>query len=220
MDSHTPDERLVFVDLETGGSQSWRPIIQIAAIAVSSEGHELETYEAKLRFDESKADPKTLRGSRYSRERWFREAQSPSVVAESFAQLLMRHATVDQTAATGRVFQVAQMVAHNASFDGEFLKAWFSRMLLFLPASPRVLCTVQRAMWAFHENKSLTPPEDYKLKTLCDYFSIPFPKSQAHDALNDVRATVALYREMNEGAAIATQPSRWEGPISQLNSAT
>ena len=193
-----PDERLVFVDLETGGLETWRPIIQLAAVAVTSDGRELESYEAKLRFKESVADPKSLCKNHYSRERWVQEAESPAVVAEQFAQLLMRHATIDQSRRDGRVFQVAQLVAHNAAFDGEFLKAWFSRMKLFLPASPRVLCTVQRAMWAFHEDKSLTPPTNFKLKTLCDYFGVSFPADDAHDALNDVRATVALYRELTE----------------------
>ena len=194
----SPDERLVFADIETGGLETWRPIIQIAAIAVTSDGRELETYEAKLRFKESLADPRSLLKNHYSSERWLREAQPPCVVAEALAQLLMRHSTIDQTAADGRVFQVAQLVAHNAAFDGEFLKAWYRRMHLFLPASPRVLCTVQRAMWSFHENKSLTPPNDYKLGTLCEYFGVRLPADEAHDALNDVRATVALYRELTK----------------------
>jgi DNA polymerase III epsilon subunit-like protein len=202
-----PDERLVFVDLETGGLETWRPIIQLAAIAVTSDGRELETYEAKLRFRESVADPRALRKNHYSAERWLCEAQPPSVVAEALAQLLMRHATIDQTAADGRVFQVAQLVAHNAAFDGEFLRVWYRRMHLFLPASPRVLCTVQRAMWAFHEDKSLTPPTDFKLGTLCDYFGVRLPADEAHDALNDVRATVSLYRELTKVRQAAARPS-------------
>ena len=192
------DERLVFFDLETGGLETWRPIIQIAAIAVASNGSELETFEAKLRFDEAVADPKALRKNHYSPERWFHEAQPACVVAEAFAQLLLRHASVDQTAFSGRVFQVAQLVAHNAAFDGAFIRAWYERMHLFLPASPRVLCTMQRAMWSFFEDKSLTPPKDFRLGTLCEYFGVRLPEEEAHDALNDVRATVALYRELTE----------------------
>jgi len=72
-----PDERLVFVDLETAGLETWRPIIQIAAIAISSDGRELETFEAKLRFKESLADPKALRKNHYSAEKWLFEAESP-----------------------------------------------------------------------------------------------------------------------------------------------
>src|SRR5690606_3121733 len=109
-----PDERLCFVDVEAAGGETWRPIIQIAAIAIGSDGRELETFEAKLRFDEQFADPKSLRKNHYSPERWQLEAQPACVVAEAFAQLLMRHATIDQTSVGGHVFQVAQLVAHNA----------------------------------------------------------------------------------------------------------
>ena len=50
MKKHLPDERLVFVDLETGGAEPWRPIFEIAAIAVDTDLNELETFEARLRF--------------------------------------------------------------------------------------------------------------------------------------------------------------------------
>lgn len=204
-----PDERLLFVDLETGGVEPWRPIIQIAAIAVTSNLRELESFESKIRFDESVAAPRALCKNHYSQERWLPEGRPSREVAAEFAQMLRRHATVDQAATSGRVFQVAQLVAHNAAFDGAFLEAWFARLKLFLPASPRVLCTMQRAIWLFHEHKSLTPPADYKLSTLCQYFGVALPAEDAHDALNDVRATVALYREMNQVVAVlqSRQPS-------------
>jgi DNA polymerase III epsilon subunit-like protein len=196
--SALPDERLVFVDLETAGGEPWRPIIQLAAIAVTSELRELECFEAKLRFDERFADRKTLLGGRYSPEEWRAEAKPAGMVIEDFAGLLRRHATVDQVAKGGAVYQVAQLVAHNAAFDAGFLDAWFSRFERFLPASPRVLCTMQRAIWLFHEDKSLTPPMDFKLQTLCQYFGVRLCPQEAHDALVDVRATVELYRRMAE----------------------
>lgn len=191
------DERLVFVDLETGGLETWRPIIQIAAIAVTSSLREIETFESKLRFEPRFVDPKSLSKNSYSRERWSREAQPAREVAIGFAAFLRRHATVDVSAAGRGGYQVAQLVAHNAGFDGPFLQAWFGRMGLFLPGHLRVLCTVQRAVWLFHEDKSLTPPTDFKLGTLCQYFDVPLRPEDAHDALNDVRATVALYRAMH-----------------------
>ena len=60
-----------------------------------------------------------------------------------------------------------------------------------------VLCTKQRALWLFDEDKSLTPPADFKLGTLCEYFGVRLREdSDAHDAFYDVRATVELYRAM------------------------
>lgn len=197
MVSNGPDERLVFVDLETGGLETWRPIIQIAAIAVTSSLREIETFESKLRFESRFVDPRSLRKNNYSAERWGREARSARDVATAFADFLRRHATLDVSAAGRGGYQVAQLVAHNAAFDGPFLQALFGRMGLFFPGHFRVLCTVQRAVWLFHEDKSLTPPRDFKLGTLCEYFGVPLRPEEAHDALVDVRATVALYRAMH-----------------------
>lgn len=194
MESHLPDERLIFVDLETAGLESWRPIIQIAAIAVDCKLQELERFEAKLKFNRKFADPKSLRKASYSPERWKEEAQSSIDVMHQFSELLRRHSTVDQVSSKGMPFSVAQLVAHNGAFDGAFLSAWYDRFGEFLPASPRVFCTLQRALWLFQEDKSLTPPPDYALRTLCHYFGVPLKTSEAHEALNDVQATVGLYR--------------------------
>jgi DNA polymerase III epsilon subunit-like protein len=67
---------------------------------------------------------------------------------------------------------------------------------IFCPARYLVLCTKQRAMWLFDEDKSLTPPADFKLGTLCEYFGVKLREEEAHDAFHDVRATVELYRAM------------------------
>lgn len=202
-----PDERLIFIDLEPGGEEPWRPIMQLAAIAVDAGLRELETIEMKLRFNPRRIHPACRRKKHYSKEVWDREAISEEVAGERLAAFLRRHATVDLLSAEGRGYRVAQLVAHHAAFDSAFLDAWFSRIGRFLPAHPRVLCTHQRALWLFHEDKSLSPPADYQLITLCQYFGIQLKKHEAHDALADIRATVALYRAMlcPAGKVINTQ---------------
>ena len=97
--------------------------------------------------------------------------------------------------ANGEPYRIAQLVAHNAErFDGPLIHAWFKMLGKFCPAAYSVFCTKQRAYWLFHEQKSLTPPADFKLSTLCEYFGVHLRNEDAHDALNDVRATVGLYR--------------------------
>ena len=200
------DERLVFVDIELGRVKRQRPILQMAAVAVSRSLNELEVFEAKVRIDERKTPAALIHNRHFDRDRWRSEARHAKVVAYDFGRFLGRHATAEVTGANCRRMIVAQLVAHNAEFDGTFLREWFERLGLFLPASYRVFCTVQRAMWLFHENRSLTPPRDFKLATLCQYFGIPFPAHEAHDALVDVRVTVELYRCMNMlGAARLAQ---------------
>lgn len=190
-------ERLVFYDLETAGLASTSSIIQIAAIAVNSQLQELETFEVKIRFDVSQATPEALRINSFEPTVWKRLAMQPEDAAKSFANFLRRHATVDMVSRSGKPYQLARLVAHNASFDGPLLISWFADLGLFLPAARSVYCTLQRAYWMFQEDRQLTPPTNYKLGTLCEYFGIPLPDNEAHDALADVRGMVDLYRGMN-----------------------
>ena len=92
---------------------------------------------------------------------------------------------------------IAQLAEHNAErFDVPFLHAWYRRQQIFCPARYMALCTKQKALWLFAEDKTLTPPPDFKLGTLCHYFGIRLGEDEAHDAVNDVRATVQLYAAM------------------------
>lgn len=197
---------LVFIDLETGGPNPNRhPIIQLAAVAV--DGHTLstlETVELKIRFDEESANKYSLRKNSYSRISW-RDSALPEVEsAERFAKFLRRHASSRALAADGREFCLAQLVAHNAAFDGPFLQAWYKRLDIFLPARFQLFCTLQRALWHFFEHPDDVPPHDFKLATLCKHFGVPL--TGAHDALGDVHATVGLYR-----ALLASRPARFLG---------
>jgi DNA polymerase III epsilon subunit-like protein len=182
--------QLVFVDLETAESSGVWSVIQVAAVAVSGDMRELGSFEAKLRVN----GPVSHR--RYDPAIWNERALQASVVAARFGEFLREHVSVDMTAVGGRPYRVAQIVAHNAEFDGAMLRSWFDRMNLFFPGHYRMLCTVQRAIWLFREKYELNPPPDYKLGTLCRYFGVPYRSEDAHDALYDVRATVELYREM------------------------
>ena len=193
------DERLVFCDIETAGLEFTRPIIQIAAIAIDSVLNELESFEVKVRFDEAKADPNSLKKNNYSKQIWDRYGVSPMDATHAFSRFLRRHATVDMISANGKPYRVAQLVAHNAErFDAPFLQAWYDSLGVYLPARYMSLCTKQKALWLFDEDKSLTPPSNFKLGTLCEYFGVQLSEENAHDAFFDVRATVELYRGMRE----------------------
>ena len=195
------DERFVYVDVETAGLKEDSQIIQIAAIAVDASLHELEAFEVKVRFDVERADSAALALNSFEPTVWKRLAERPDDAALAFSRFLRRHATVDLLSQrTGRPYRVAQLVSHHAAFDGPKLQQFYAGLDLFLPAARRVYCTLQRAYWLFAEDTSLTPPANYKLATLCEYFGVRFPDDTAHDALHDVRATLDLYRAMKEHA--------------------
>ena len=192
-----PHESLVFTDIETAGRGIACPIIQIGAVAVDSRLRELETFEVKIRFELRSRSRKLPAVDCFEPAVWKRLARQPDEAARLFADFLRRYATVDMISPrTGKVYRLAQLVAHNGDFDGPRLRSWFRRQNQFLPASQRVFCTLQRAFWLFHEETALTPPADYRLATLCEYFGVPLGQEEQHDALADARATVAVYRAM------------------------
>jgi DNA polymerase III epsilon subunit-like protein len=190
------EKRLVFFDLETGGPDPKRnPIIQIAAIAIGEDLEPLEAFEVKVKFDSRKANLHSLRKNSYSAGHWARHAKEAKNAARDFAAFLTRHATVPCLSAKGDEYNVAQLVCHNAAFDGPFLTNWFEKLNLFLPAKRLVLCTLQLSMWHFF-SAGQPLPSNFQLATLCQYFGIPFHAANAHDALGDVSATVQLYQAL------------------------
>src|SRR5579863_8386229 len=137
---------IVFFDFETGGIPFDKPEIQLAAIAVAPDWSELATFEQKIKFDESKADPEALKINHYSKEAWSDAMAEPGVVA-AFSNFLKQHSSVEMTSKAGKPYSVARLAGHNAAtFDGPRLKMMFDRAAMFCPAHPQVLCTLQRAM--------------------------------------------------------------------------
>lgn len=186
------NQRLVFVDIETGGLDPTRhPIIQIGAVAVDQNAEVLEAFEAKVQFDERRASRDSLRKNHYHPGIWAKEGRPPQEAAGEFAEFLRRHATVPMLSAKGDSY----CVAHNATFDGPFLINWFERQKTYLPARRLVLCTMQLAMWQCL-GLGHKAPRSYKLAELCEYFGVPFSAAKAHDALGDVTATVELCRRL------------------------
>jgi DNA polymerase III epsilon subunit-like protein len=212
------EQKLVFFDLETAGlNPDKHPILQIGAIAVNKNLEAIEEFEVKIRFDESKANKNSLRKNHYHRGIWVRDGVDPEEAAHRFSAFLRRHATIPMVGSDGMTFHVAQLVAHNAAFDGEFLQAWFRKRFMFLPARYQVLCTLQRATWHFQEHPTETPPADFKLATLCKHFGVPFHAASAHEALADVRATVALYRALVGRAARFRHSTQSPAELNQLS---
>ena len=206
---------LVFLDLETGGIETTRPIIQIAALAVDRQLNELDTFEAKIHFDESDACPDALRRIHYRRAEWKRSAAPPKKVARAFSRFLRRHASVEVLRQDLTSFHVAQLASHNSQFDSSFLTSWVDRLGIFLPASYRVFCTLQRAYWLFQEHPELASPDDFRLATLCKYFGISLHPAEAHEALVDARAALHVYRAIiraERNLAMSTPSDSHPGP--------
>lgn len=193
---------IVFFDLETGGTDwSRHPIIQIAAVAVDTSLNEVESFERKIKFDIASCDPQALGMNGYSKEVWDLEATCEKAVIRDFSKFLDRHASIERRSErTGNPYSVAQLAGYNAAaFDAQFLQAAYKKNNQFLPASYRVLDVYQRVIWYAHE--SGLELESFKLSEVAKKFGVPLEK--AHDALEDVRATIGVYRQIKEHAEVA-----------------
>lgn len=148
---HVTRQRLLFVDIETGGTNIRRhPITEIAAIAVEAgTWRKLDSIELKIEFNVREADPVALGINKYQPSVWEKFAFPPKIAAEKFAIFCRTHATVEKTSRKRKKqYDVAQLVGHNAEqFDGPFLREWYRRHRVFFPGSMRVLCTKQLSTW-------------------------------------------------------------------------
>lgn len=187
--------RIVFFDLETGGLDPLsHPITQIGAIAVDEQLNELEVFQCKLTFHEGVCDEKALAMNGYNETVWAKEAISPLQACGQFGRFLSRYADIERMSEkTQNPYRVAQLAGYNAAtFDGPFIQQFFKQERAFLPASYQVLDVLQRAKWHFHELGIAMP--SLKLSAVAEHFGIKV--ENAHDALADVRTTIAVYKAM------------------------
>lgn len=184
--------KTVYFDLETGGVND-EPVIQLAAVAVNPDWSEAGTFEQKITFDVEKCSPEALKINGYTEAAW-KGSVLPGLAAQKFAAFVKPHSTVEMLSKrTGQPYMVARLAGYNAlTFDLPRLRGLFGEM--FFPCSYHVRDVLQRAMFYFDEHPEDPKPKDLKLGTLCEYFGID--KAGAHDALKDVRMTVALHRRM------------------------
>jgi len=186
---------IIFVDIETTGLAPTAEIIQVAAIAVSH-WREIGIFERKIRFDESKAEPGVLAMNSYDPETWARAAIAEATAVGDLGRFLDTYRAVTLVSKRGKPYTVARLAGHNAlGFDAPRLQAAFQRHGAFFAADVyRPLDTVQLALWCCARTNHT--PADYKLETLCAHFGVPL--TDGHDALSDVRATIALARKLME----------------------
>ena len=192
---------VVYLDIETGGLEPGRPIIQLAAIAVGSElgcdWTEIEVFERKIAFDESKADPEALAINHHEPEVWRKEALPEARVVGEFAAMLNRYRSIELISKrTGNPYTVARVAGHNiGGFDLDRLSALFKKHGTFFAVDFRsALDTRHGAVWHFEQKPPAERPKDYTLVGLAKHLGIEV--AGAHDALVDVRLSIAIAQRL------------------------
>lgn len=186
--------KTIYFDLETGGVHD-EPVIQLAAVALNDDWSEAGSFEQKITFDPAKCDPEALKINGYTAELW-KDAVAPGLAVARFSSFVKPHSTVEMISKrTAAPYMVARLAGYNAlTFDLPRLRTMYGAA--FFPCSYHVRDVLQRAMFWFDEHPDRVKPKDLKLGTLCEYFAIP--TAGAHEALTDVRMTVALHKRLAE----------------------
>jgi DNA polymerase III epsilon subunit-like protein len=186
---------LVFFDLETGGLDPDAPLIQLSAVAVSLPDwkEQLPSFNSLIKFDEAQAEPKALEVNHYDPQRWENEAKPLSIVLADFATWIRAFTSIPMQSKRGSTYYLAQLAGYNTeAFDSPRLRAAFRDFGLFYPAHYRTLDVLQLAAWDALRLGEIAP--SLKLTETCHRYAIP--TDGAHDALADVRMTIALARKI------------------------
>lgn len=184
---------IIFYDVETGGTESTHPTIQLAAIAVDGD-RELGAFEQKIRFNEADCDPRALEINHYEKTAW-KDAMPGPIVASRFAAWLRPYSQIERISKAGNPYQVARGAGYNCiAFDWPRLRALFGTQ--FLPIDYLQRDVLQRVLFYCDEHGEA--PENFKLTTVAAWLGLPI--DGAHDALFDVRLTAKVYREISQRA--------------------
>lgn len=187
---------LLMFDLETGGLQPTHPTISLAAVALEEPDlREVASFHVRIAFAVSDCDPEALTLNGYTEEAWA-DAVPPLAAAKRFAAWAKPYHSITMTSQrTSQPYTLARLAGYNAlTFDLPRLKALFGEQ--FFPCSHLVRDVFQRAVFYFDEHPHETPPENFKLATLGQYFGLSI--DGAHDALFDARLSAAVLRELRE----------------------
>jgi DNA polymerase III epsilon subunit family exonuclease len=175
---------LAFIDVETTGlNPDVHEIIELGVVLarqIPQEGkgpalEVVEEFEYKIIPERLfNADPESLKINGYTSEKWT-DAKPLKEVMEDFAKRT----------------QGASFVAHNVSFDLEFIKRAFERAGVKNLMHYHKIDTISLAFAKlYHDPKA----EKFSLRFLCEYLGIK--NESAHTAISDARATFELYQKL------------------------
>lgn len=179
-------EDLIFFDLETSGLDfNKHEIIQIAAIDART-GHEFMT---RVDFDIDAADPHALENNSFDENLWNDTAISLTDAVMKFSDFIKEHSHLHRKSKNGRnIYTVAALAGFNIlGFDKFFLAKAFDSEGIFLPADYRMFDVYQMCLWKYPGLKR------YSLEAICEMMGV---NAQFHDALEDVKATISIFKKI------------------------
>lgn len=165
---------LVFIDLETTGLDSMQhEIIEIACLVVDPQTLEIQKeYYTKVQPEHLEtADPKSLEYNKFSPEAW-KEAKPLRQMLEELNNLVPG----------------GEFIGYNVSFDRPFIENAIRKHRMMLNFNHHWIDVMSLVYLESFFNKKL---ERLRLTHVCEVLGIPL--KEAHTAMGDTRATLAVY---------------------------
>lgn len=182
-------KKLLYLDVETTGLNSWsNDIIQIAII-IEIDGEVKEEFTSTVKpFNPDKCDPKALAIHGYTKVD-FEGFVEPHTVYKQIIELMSKY--VDRYSKEDKFTPVG----YNVKFDCDFLKSFFRKngdQYYGSWFNWRMIDPLYLLHYLDYRSKIALP--NYKLGFVCKHFNIPV---QAHDATSDIKATRKLLQTLN-----------------------
>lgn len=186
----------LFYDLETTGTMYWRNGIHQFSGMVVIDGEIKETFNYKV-CPNPKADitEEALQVAGVSKEEILQYPPMQEVYSE-FVQMLGKY--VDKYDKTDKFFLCGY---NNASFDNQFLRAWFVQNgdnyfgSWFWSSAIDVMVLATQALMEMRSRML-----NFKLCTVAQTFGIKIEEEKLHDAMYDIYLTYEVYKRITNNA--------------------
>lgn len=186
----------LFYDLETTGTMYWRNGIHQFSGMVVIDGEIKETFNYKV-CPNPKADitEEALQVAGVSKEEILQYPPMQEVYSE-FVQMLGKY--VDKYDKTDKFFLCGY---NNASFDNQFLRAWFVQNRdnyfgsWFWSSAIDVMVLATQALMEVRSRML-----NFKLCTVAQTFGIKIEEEKLHDAMYDIYLTYEVYKRITNNA--------------------
>ena len=195
-------KNIVFIDLETGGlNPAVHQITQIAAIA-TTDTTALDVvgdpFEVKVALASGHYTQEALDCQNFNMGVWDEEAIGIRDALHKLYEWSEPFGDERVGASSGKTYRAVDVAGYNIEFDRNFLDVTAKRNKTWLPLAlwtGGAFDVLQLLKWDVLRNGD--GPKNYQLGTACRHRGLV--DFHAHDALEDVRATIALARSLLAG---------------------
>jgi len=179
-----------FLDVETTGTDRLlHNIFQVSGILTDENYNILEECDLRFRpFSLEHVEQGALDKTGMTLDSLNEPEMDSSAAYVKFSELLSRHCNKFDKK------DKIHFVAYNASFDADFIRAWFAKhgdnyfgSWFWNPP----ICVMQAAAWMTQRVRGALP--NFQLGTLCQCAELGWDETQAHDARYDILKTLELF---------------------------